>query len=127
MPASLDGVSVTMNGENAYLNYISPNQMNILTPLDLTGREVQVQVNNNGAVSAPFTVQAQQYSPSFFTFDGIHVTATHANGSLIGPASLYSGLTTPAKPNETIIVYANGFGPTSPPVVNGAATQTGKL
>ena len=124
MPTSLDGVNVTMNGENAYLYYVSPNQLNILTPSDLAGEEVQVQVYNNGAVSAPFMVQAQQYSPSFFTFDGTHVTATHADGSLLGPTSLYPGLSTPAKPNETIILYANGFGPTSSPVVNSAISSS---
>ena len=32
MPTSLDGVSVTINGENAYIYYISSTQLNILTP-----------------------------------------------------------------------------------------------
>ena len=36
-------------------------------------------------------------------------------------------LTTPAKAGETIVLYANGFGPTSTPVVSGAATQFGTL
>jgi uncharacterized protein (TIGR03437 family) len=101
--------------------------LNILTPPDLGGGDVQMQVSNNGGISTPFSVQAQQYSPSFFTFDGIQVTATHANGSLIGPTTLYPGLSTPAKPNETIVLYANGFGPTSTPVVSSAETQLGNL
>jgi uncharacterized protein (TIGR03437 family) len=32
MPTSLDGVSVTVNGQPAYVYYISPTQVNILTP-----------------------------------------------------------------------------------------------
>jgi uncharacterized protein (TIGR03437 family) len=127
MPTSLDGVSVTMNGESAYLYYISSSQLNILTPPDLESGDVQVLVSNNGTVSAPYTVHIQQYSPSFFTFDGVHVTATHADGSLIGPTTLYPGLSTPAKPNETIVLYANGFGPTLNPVTNSAETQSGNL
>jgi len=127
MPTSLDGVNVTLNGENAYLYYISASQLNILTPPDLESGDVQVQVSNNGSVSTPFTVHVQQYSPSFFTFDGVHVTATHADGSLIGPTTLYPGLSTPAKPNETIVLYANGFGPTTTPVNNSAETQSGNL
>ena len=32
MPVKLDGVSVKINGESAYMGYISPTQINILTP-----------------------------------------------------------------------------------------------
>jgi uncharacterized protein (TIGR03437 family) len=55
------------------------------------------------------------------------VLATHADGSLIGPATLYPGSTTPAKPGETIVAYANGMGPTSVPVVAGSLNQSGVL
>jgi uncharacterized protein (TIGR03437 family) len=33
----------------------------------------------------------------------------------------------PAKPGEAIVLYANGFGPTSTPVVSGSITQGGTL
>jgi uncharacterized protein (TIGR03437 family) len=46
---------------------------------------------------------------------------------LIGPASLIPGLTTPAKLGEEIVVYASGFGQTSPAIVNGSEVQQGKL
>jgi uncharacterized protein (TIGR03437 family) len=42
-------------------------------------------------------------------------------------AILYPGLTTPAKPGELVVLYANGFGPTSTPVVSGSVTQSGTL
>jgi uncharacterized protein (TIGR03437 family) len=51
----------------------------------------------------------------------------HLGGGDIGPATLYPGLTTPAKPGETIELFANGFGITSAPVVSGAVTQSGSL
>jgi uncharacterized protein (TIGR03437 family) len=128
MPVQLDGVSVTVNGISAYVYYISPTQVNILTPPDAMSGPVQVQVTNNRAVSSSFTVQAQAESPSFFVFNGEpYVAATHADGSLIGPTSLYPGSTTPAKPGETVVIYANGFGRTSIPVVSGAVTQSGTL
>ncbi len=47
------------------------------------------------------------------------------NGGLIGPANLYPGASTPAKPGEIIVLYANGFGTTSTPVVSGSSTQSG--
>jgi uncharacterized protein (TIGR03437 family) len=51
----------------------------------------------------------------------------HLNGALIGPPTLYPGSSTPAKPGETIVLYANGFGPVSTPVVPGSPAQSGSL
>jgi uncharacterized protein (TIGR03437 family) len=83
-------------------------------------------------------VQAQTLSPSFFVFNGgPYVAATHLNGSLctapisgaclVGPSTLYPGSSAPAQPGEIIVLYANGFGPTSVPVMSGAVTQSGTL
>jgi len=128
LPTALDGVSVTVNGVPAYVYYISPTQVNILTPPNAISGSVPVQVSVDGVVSANFMVQAQAGSPSFFIFgSGPYIAATHANGSYLGPTSLYPGLTTPAQPGETIVMYANGFGSTSTPVVSGSETQSGTL
>jgi uncharacterized protein (TIGR03437 family) len=89
---------------------------------------VQVSVGIDGVTGAVFAAQSQQASPSLFVFNGgPYVTAVHADSKLIGPTSLYPGLTTPAKPGEAIVLYANGFGPVSPPVVSGSVSQTGSL
>ena len=128
MPTALDGVSVTVNGEPAYVYYISPSQVNVLTPPGALPGTVQVQLANNGATSVPFTAMAEPLSPSFFVFNGgPYVAAEHLNGSFLGPASLYPGSTTPAAPGETVVLYANGFGPTTVPVASGSATQSGAL
>jgi uncharacterized protein (TIGR03437 family) len=128
MPTQLDGVSATVNGKSAYVYYISPSQIDILTPPDPMNGPVQVVVANNGAASAAFTAQAQALSPSFFVFNGRpYVAAERADGSLIGPATLYPGSTTPAKPGEIITIYANGFGPTNVAVISGSTTQSGVL
>jgi len=128
LPASLDGVSARVNGKAAYVYYISPTQVNILTPPDAIEGAVQVQLTNGGVASVAATVQAQALSLSFFVFNGgPYVAATHVNGDLLGPASLYPGLTTPAKPGEIVVLYANGFGQTSTPVVSGSVTQGGTL
>ena len=128
LPKQLDGVSVTVNGNAAYVYFISPGQVNILTPPDAMSGAVQVQVTNNGTASAVFTAQAQALSPSLFVFNGVpYVAATHSNGSLIGPTALYPGSTTPAQPGEAVVLYANGFGPTSVTVVSGSMVQGGSL
>ncbi len=128
MPTQLNRVSATVNGKSAYLYYISPTQINILTPPDAMNGPVQVVVTSGGARSAAFTAQAQAESPAFFAFfGGPYVAAEHSNYNLIGPASLFPGLSTPAKPNEIVALYANGFGPTSTAVVSGSMTQSGSL
>jgi uncharacterized protein (TIGR03437 family) len=127
MPTQLDGVGITVNGKPAFIYYISPTQINVLTPPDAITGTVPVQLTNGGIKSNVVNSPAAALSEAFFTFDGTHVTATHADGSLIGPATLYPGFSTPAKPGETIIVYANGFGPTTAPIVSGAVAQSGAL
>jgi uncharacterized protein (TIGR03437 family) len=128
MPTSLDGVSMTVNGVNAYVYYISPTQINVLAPPTVQAGLAQVQVDNNGTKSAPGSVVVQAYSPTFFEFGaGPYVTAVHADGSLVGPTSLYPGYSTPARPGETILLFANGFGPTSVPVMGGSLQQSGSL
>lgn len=128
MPAALDGVSVTMNGEQTYVYYISPTQLNILTPPDLAPGPVEVAVTEGGQTSAPFLAQAQSVSTSFFVFDGTHVVAQHVpNYTDVGPTTLYPGLTTPAQPGEEVVLYANGFGLTSTALTTGAIAQSGTL
>ena len=120
LPTSLDGVRVTINGEPAYICYISPIQINLLTPADLTpGGAVALQVSSGTLTSSTMNVTVQAAAPSFFLFDAAgHVAATHANNTPIGTAtSTPAG--TPAAPGELIILYGNGFGPTIPPTANG--------
>ncbi|MBV8730490.1 MAG: hypothetical protein JO336_11860, partial [Acidobacteriia bacterium] len=130
MPTSLDGVSVTLNGINGYISYISPTQVNALAPPNLQPGLVQIQTINNGAKSAIASVQLQNYSPAFATLTYVpplYVAALHANGTVVGPTSLYPGLSSPAKPGEIIQVYADGFGPTTAAVTPGSPQQSGTL
>jgi uncharacterized protein (TIGR03437 family) len=120
LPTSLQGVSVTINGIPAYIDYISPTQINVLAPDDATMGSVQVQVTTAGQTSNAVTVQKSQFSPAFLTLDGSHVAALHLDYSLVGPPNLLSGATsTPAKPGEIIQLYAVGFGPANPPQPTG--------
>jgi uncharacterized protein (TIGR03437 family) len=128
MPQQLDGVGVTVNGKPAYVYYISSGQVNILTPPDGLSGSVAVQLTNNGVPSLSCMVRAQAVNPSFFVFQGgPYVVATHLDGRLVGPASLYPGQTTPIQPGETFVLYGNGFGQVSTPVVSGAGSQVGSL
>jgi uncharacterized protein (TIGR03437 family) len=122
-PTSLEGVSVTVDGEPAYLSYVSPTQINAQAPNDSKQGLVTVVVNTpNGSASA--TVLLSAYSPAFCLFDSSHVagiiptpdgSGAYGNGSydILGPAGLFSFNTRPVKVGETLEVYGTGFGPTS--------------
>lgn len=150
MPTSLSGVSVNLIGDygtnniySAYVSFVSPEQINILTPANLgqaygddsTGYGLQVTIANSYGISlgsctsawdCPF-MSTWGASPAFFLYAGTpYVIAQHADGSLIGPASAIPGAT-PAKPGETVVLYANGLGPTTGKIALGSLSQSGTL
>lgn len=128
LPTSLSGTSVTVNGKPAYVEYISPTQINAITPSDsATGSGINVVVTTNGQPSDASSVTITALSPGFFTFDGKYVAAADATtGSFIGKTGLFASapnLTTPAKPGQLITLYGTGFGPTSPAIPQGQITD----
>lgn len=137
MPTELGGISVTVNGKPAYIWWFcsaattpacATDQINVLTPLDATARQVLIAVTNGSASSAPFLVLREAVSPSLLTFDVKgNATATHLDGSLLGPASLYPGASTPAEPGETVTLWGVGFGWPTNVLTEGAAAQYGSL
>ena len=125
LPTSLGGVSVTIDGIAAFVEYISPTQINVLAPDDTKTGAVQVQVTVAGQKSNSFTAQKQQYSPAFFTYDNGNVAALHnSNYGLVGASGLIPGVTTPAQPGEVVLLYGTGFGPTDPPSPTGQQVST---
>jgi protocatechuate 3,4-dioxygenase beta subunit len=120
LPTALDGVSVTINGREAAVYYVSPNQLNVLAPADtLTGTSTVVVRNANGA-SAAASVQMSAARPGFFRLAQEYVVATDPAGGYVGPSNLVEGLLTiPAKPLSTITLWGTGFGPTNPAIPSG--------
>jgi uncharacterized protein (TIGR03437 family) len=127
LPTTLGGVSATVDGKTAAIFYASSTQVNILAPLDTATGSVQVQLTTPlGNASANATeVQA---APAFLVVDTAgHVAAEHfPSYALLGPPSLNApGYTfTAAVPGESVVIYATGFGQTSPAFTN-QLTNTG--
>ncbi len=122
----MNGIGVTVNGEAAPVSFVSNTQINFLVPADIQPGTAKVQTTNNGITSAVVSGFHDLTAPAFFSIGknaangNAYVAATHANGSLIGPAGMITGATTtPASPGETIVIYGTGFGQTSPPFPNG--------
>ena len=130
MPTKIQGVSVTVNGKSAFVYYVSSGQIDILTPPDAMPANVSVQVTNNAGTSGPFSVKAQALSPSLFVLGGgPYVAAEHSDYSYLGPASFSvpGYALSPAKPGETVLLFANGFGPTNQAIASGSQSQGGML
>lgn len=114
LPLSLDGVTVSINGRPAYVQYISPTQINAIAPDDDTIGQVPVQVMTPQGARNAATVLKQKLSPAFFTYQSgatSYVAAVHLDGMLVGPAGPSSR---PAVPGEAIQIFGTGFGPTNP-------------
>ena len=124
IPTTVDGVQVTVNNSPAFITYISPVQINLVTGTDLpTSGTVNVTVTNNGLASTSVSVPAQPVAPGLFLINN-YVAAQHANGSVVGPTTLVPNNSTPATAGETIVLYGTGFGVTSPAAVSGGVVSS---
>ena len=122
-PTSLDGVQVTINGEKAFVSFISSGQVNVQVPSDVpAGGMVQVIVTNNGVAGKPYSVQVNPIEPGLLAPPLFKVGANQYVVALtpdaltyILPSGAIAGLTSrPAKPGETIVLYGVGFGAVTP-------------
>jgi len=115
LPASLSGVSVTIDGQTAFPYYISPTQINVQAPSDSTLGTVNVVVDNNGVFSAPASVPLQSYAPAFF----LDPSTNTAIASLLPNYNVVGTQAAPAHPGDTLVLWGTGFGPTTPPAPAG--------
>jgi len=123
LPPTLDGVSVMVGGEPAYIAYISSMQINAIAP-NVPAGSVQVVVKNSSGASQPATAQLSAEQPAFFQW-GNYAVATRQDFSLAVKNGAIPGTTTvPAAPGDVIILWGTGFGPTSPSAPTGAETPS---
>ncbi|MGA2135267.1 MAG: TIGR03118 family protein [Bryobacteraceae bacterium] len=123
LPTDIDSVGVSVGGKPAYVEYVSPTQLNVLLPVGTPTGAVQLETYNFGLTSSEVTLQVAAVAPAFFLqSDGTHVVATHLNGTLIGPTTTTGA--TPAAPGETVVIYGNGFGVTNPAAPEGMVITT---
>lgn len=136
MPTELDGISVTIDGKPAYIYFYcsaftsticSVDQINVLSPFDDALGPVDVLVTNGSTSTPPVSAVMHSIVPSLFNYDGVHIVATHLDNSLVGPTTLFPGLSTPALPGEQIVVYATGFGLPTTTLTPGSDAQFGAL
>jgi len=123
LPTTLDGVSVSVGGQPAYMEYISATQINALAPKVSAG-SVPVIVTNANGESQPVNAALSDETPAFFQWS-TYAVATRQDFSYAVKNGTIAGLTTtPAKPGDVIILWGTGFGPTSPSTPLGMQTPS---
>jgi uncharacterized protein (TIGR03437 family) len=126
-PTMLDGVSVSIDGQAAFVDYISAKQVNVQLPSSIpTGGPLQLTVSNGALSSLPYTLTVNATEPgllasgSFKIGANQYVVAQHSDGTYVLPVGAIAGVTSrPAKPGETILIYGVGFGSVTPPTPAG--------
>ena len=75
LPTVLDGVSVNVGSKPAYVQYISPTQINVQAP-DVGTGPVPVTVTTPSGTSAAVTATVVAQSPAFFLWPNSQAVAT---------------------------------------------------
>jgi uncharacterized protein (TIGR03437 family) len=123
-PSALGGSAVTVNGQPAYVDYVSPHQVNVQVPSGIpTGKDSLV-VTTFGGASAGTTVTVNAVEPGILApsvFDlpaGQYVVALFPNGATyaLPPGVTNAVPTQRAVPGNTLMLYGIGFGPTTPSI-----------
>ncbi|MGP0073755.1 MAG: SBBP repeat-containing protein [Bryobacteraceae bacterium] len=123
LPTLLGGVRVTIGGQNAYLNYVSPTQINLIVP-NVGAGTFPVVVTNSAGTIAPVDVVSNVAGPAFFPWPDNQVVATRQDFTYAAKNGTLGATTVPAAPGEVIILWATGFGPTTPAAPVGVVTPS---
>jgi uncharacterized protein (TIGR03437 family) len=127
LPKTLGGVQVTVNGVAAPLFYVSPTQIAILVPSSVgpaTGVfYATIQVTSNGVQSNPVTVYTANTAPGVFSLGGNAIGPAAAQHSNFSPVDANN----PARPGDTVLLYASGGGAVTPSIPDGSAAPSTQL
>jgi uncharacterized protein (TIGR03437 family) len=126
-PTQLGGVSVTIDSTPCAIYYVSPTQLAVVVPYELSSNGTpyaNIQVSNNGTLSNVVQLYWQDASPGIFstTSNGLGLAAAvHAvTGQLVTTSN-------PAQPGEYVSLYLTGLGTVTPSVSDGALGPTNPL
>jgi uncharacterized protein (TIGR03437 family) len=124
IPTTLGGVQVFVNGLPAPVYLVSQNQISALIPYEISGESFATfQVMVNGSKSNMVTVYVDNTAPGIYTLtqNGIGAGAIlHSDYSEVTDSS-------PALPNETVLLFMNGLGTVTPQVADGEAAPSSPL
>jgi uncharacterized protein (TIGR03437 family) len=124
IPTSLGNVSVRINNKAAFVQYVSPTQINVLAPDDAGVGPVPVTVTNTVGTSSAVTAMLQPVLPGLAAAANYVRAVRYPDNVIVnGTGSAEAGYTTTAAvgPGDVVALYGTGFGATN------GAPQTGSV
>jgi uncharacterized protein (TIGR03437 family) len=113
-----DVTSVSIGGKPAFIDFVSPGQVNALVPSDAPTGPTLITLGNASGKTDNYGIYVNQTQPGFlapvsFAINNRQfVAAILPDGSFALPANAITGvLSRPAKPGEVLTIYGVGFGP----------------
>jgi uncharacterized protein (TIGR03437 family) len=130
-PNALDGTSVSIGGQPAFVDYISPTQVNAQVPSTVgTGLQSVIVTSTIGSSPASTilvnSLQPGLLAPPPFNIGGKqYVAATFPDGAsyVLPPGAIVGLPSRRARPGDTIILWGIGFGPVAPDIPAGRTVQ----
>jgi uncharacterized protein (TIGR03437 family) len=121
-PSALGGTTVTIGGLPAFIDYVSPGQVNAQVPSGVPAGKRPVVVTTAGGSSSAYSItvnptEAGFLAPPSFMLNSLqYVVATFVGTPLryVFPVAAPGVTTARAKPGDNITLYGVGFGPVTP-------------
>jgi uncharacterized protein (TIGR03437 family) len=131
LPTTFNNTFALIGPVQAPLYFLSSGQINLQIPNEATAtQQLPIVLSVNNAVTLPLMLNIVPAAPGILSANdgptppqvqnGAHLIAQRADGSLVSS-------TNPAKPGETLVMYAVGLGATNPGVGSGAVTPDSPL
>jgi uncharacterized protein (TIGR03437 family) len=128
LPTTLGGVRVRINGQDCFVNYVSPIQLNALTPFDTASGPVPVEVitaqgtATGTAVMAPVAPALFGYTVAGRFYAVVQISNTTI---IVAPVGTFgSAASRPAQAGDYVTLWALGMGSTSPAAPAGRVLDT---
>ncbi len=124
-PTNVSGTTVTIGGQSAFIDFVSPGQVNAQVPSGLASGNQPVVVTTAGGSSAAYNIVVNAtepglLAPAVFNLPaGQYVAATFPDGVTFVLPPVAGAPTARAKPGDTIIFYGIGFGLVTPNIPAG--------
>ena len=130
-PEALGGTTVTVAGVPAYIDYVSPGQVNAQVPSGIPFGQQPVVVTTAGGTSIAYSINVNAAEPGllatslFILNRNQNVEAVFSNSltTFVFPAGISGLSTAPAKSGDQITFYGIGFGPVTPNTAAGQIVQ----
>ncbi len=130
-PTALDGTFVTIGGQRAFVDYISPGQVNAQVPSNVATGAQPVIVNTAAGASSPASIAVAQQEPgllapaSFIVGGKQYLVGLFSDGAtyVLPPGAIAGVPSRRAQPGDIITLYGVGFGAVTPNIPAGQVVQ----